>query len=117
MWIKGKSGNPNGRPKLGETFTDLVRLEAEVTSDVDDGTGGKLSKKLAVVKKMYELAIGGDVPMIKYLIDRTDGRPVETSKHSIEFKPDQYRTELAKLTTEEVMDEIRRLQSENKSGD
>ncbi|GHT70195.1 hypothetical protein FACS1894110_21240 [Spirochaetia bacterium] len=39
---------------------------------------GDTAAKVQVVNKLIELAIEGDPVCIKYLIDRTDGRPAQT---------------------------------------
>lgn len=71
---KGKSGNPQGRPKKGETLTDLLREKIETTKTAK----GKLTRKDKIIEKLIALAEGGDLSALKYLFDRIDGRPKES---------------------------------------
>jgi len=65
--------NRNGRPKKGQTVTDAIN---SVIGEKSVNFKGKLiSGKEAVARKLLELAISGDVPAIKYLMDRVDGPP------------------------------------------
>lgn len=69
--------NRNGRPKKGETYTDIIRQmgdlpNKELTSD------DKKDLKTAIIEKLYNLALSGDVSALRYLIDRVDGKPKET---------------------------------------
>jgi hypothetical protein len=68
-WKKGESGNPNGRPKLGESFTDIIRAMANRAVDQD---GNRVADLL--VAKLIEMASNGDINALKYLIDRVDGK-------------------------------------------
>jgi hypothetical protein len=75
---RGFADNPQninraGRPKKGQALTDLLRKEL---SHKDGDTPGKT----VIVKKLYELAKGGDVTALKYIFDRIDGKPTETVK-------------------------------------
>jgi len=55
--------NRNGRPKKGESITDLLRETVD---------------KQALVDKLIEIAIEkGDIQALKYAIDRMDGKPTE----------------------------------------
>ena len=76
---KGKSGNPNGRPKKGETMTDALRLLADVK--IKDDKGNAVSFKEAIAKKLYFLAVNGDIAAIKYIFDRIDGFPTQAVQH------------------------------------
>jgi len=56
-WAKGQSGNPSGRPKRSEPVRAEVR--------------GSMAENLpAVVKKLTELALGGDVQAIRTFLER-----------------------------------------------
>ena len=80
---KGESGNPNGRPKKGQTITDLIRENLDkVDIELDNGTF--VTGKEALVDRLKELAIRGDMTAIKYIIDRMDG-PV---KQELSFSGD-----------------------------
>jgi hypothetical protein len=70
LWKKGESGNPLGRKPKGQTMTDILRQR--LVSEKIDG----MPAQDAVVMKLIELAMTGDVPALKYLIDRIDGSPV-----------------------------------------
>jgi hypothetical protein len=71
-WKKGQSGNPHGRPKKGETFSDIIRELAEA-SDIRTSSGERIKRKRAVVEKIYSKAIQeGDFPSIRFLIERVD---------------------------------------------
>jgi len=73
-FAKGKSGNPKGRPKKGETLTDLLREKIETPKTVRE----KLTRKEKIIEKLIALAEGGDLSALKYLFDRIDGRPKES---------------------------------------
>jgi hypothetical protein len=74
-WKKGQSGNPKGRAKKGETFSDIIREAAAIT-DIRTATGARIERKRAVVEKLYSMAIqNGDLGAIKYIIDRVDPAP------------------------------------------
>jgi len=58
-WKPGQSGNPAGRPKKGETLTDILneRLDKE-----------------AFVNKVIELAQSGDRKAIELIWERVEGK-------------------------------------------
>lgn len=71
-WKKGRSGNYKGRPKKGETFSDIIRSLA-VKKDVTTPDGKKIPRKVAVVEGIYTKAIiERDLPAAKFLIERVD---------------------------------------------
>ena len=82
-WKPGKSGNPNCRPKKGNTITELIIEIGEKRKEGSDKTLEQLA-----VEKMWELAIAGDVIAFKYLSDRKDGSPTATVHNLIENLPD-----------------------------
>ena len=71
---KGKSGNPQGRPKKGETLTDLLREKIEVPKTAKE----KLTRKERIIEQLITLAEGGDLAALRYVFDRIDGRPKES---------------------------------------
>jgi hypothetical protein len=71
QFVKGESGNPHGRPLKGQTFTDLIGTVGAEEFDT-------LTRKERLVRKLWELAEGGDLGALRYLIDRCDGRPRES---------------------------------------
>ena len=70
--------NRKGRPKKGETFTDIILTELSkenVTVKTDTGVE-MISAKDAVARKLIALAVQeGNFHAIKYLMDRIDGSP------------------------------------------
>ena len=66
---KGTSGNPKGRPKSGfalnEYITDLANVEIK----------NKKTMLEAVVAKVYEEALNGNMTAVAYLSDRILGKP------------------------------------------
>ena len=72
QWKKGQSGNPNGRPKSGfalnEYITELANVELE----------DKKTMLEAVVGKVYEEALDGNMSAINFLADRILGKPSQS---------------------------------------
>ena len=70
-WVPGVSGNPAGRPKKGSAIADILNAIGEEIQK--DG----ISKKTAVLKRVYGAALDGNMDCVKFIADRTEGKPVE----------------------------------------
>ena len=70
-WVPGVSGNPAGRPKKGSAIADILNAIGEEIQK--DG----ISKKTAVLKRVYGAALDGNMDCVKFIADRIEGKPVE----------------------------------------
>lgn len=70
VFIKGKSGNPGGRPKKDWSWSGLL---SQVAEEVEEKSG-KTFKEL-VVRRLYMEAVNGNMGAIKEITSRMDGLP------------------------------------------
>ena len=68
--------NRKGRPPKEYCLTDILKEQGNI-KDVETSSG-KISRKQAIARKLWAMAMEGDVTALKYLYDRVDGRPKET---------------------------------------
>jgi hypothetical protein len=67
---KGQVTNPAGRPKKGECLTEILR---EIGDLKDIKTKDALmDRKTALCQKLWQMALFGDFPVMKYVFDRLD---------------------------------------------
>lgn len=67
---KGKSGNPNGRPKKGSAIADILNELLATKS------GDKTNREL-ILAKVIENALKGDLAFINFIADRTEGKAID----------------------------------------
>jgi len=72
---KGFSGNPDGRPIGAISIVSIIK---EKLADIPDGQ--KHSFAEIIVKKILHMCLNGDTSMIKDLINRVDGMPVQRNE-------------------------------------
>lgn len=96
---KGKSGNPNGRPKGTKNRSTIARHWLAVEQDLKNPLTSQTEKMsqedlmtLALIKKARE----GDVNAYKALMDSGYGAPIQQVEQS------QTTIDLTDLTTEEI---------------
>jgi len=75
-FIKGKSGNPNGRPKGTLSLVSLLKEELQRITPESANKKEKETYALALIRKTIKIAlISEDTQMIKDIFNRVDGMP------------------------------------------
>ena len=67
--------NKKGRPKKGECLTEILRADSH--DFVGEST---ITRKEAISRKLWALALDGDMAALKYVYDRIDGAPKQSAK-------------------------------------
>lgn len=82
---KGKSGNPKGRPKKGESYSEILAQMATV-KDIKLENGTTIERKRALCELFWTKALqngdlkNGDVYAAKFIIERLEGKtPIQMS--------------------------------------
>ena len=75
-WEPGQSGNLKGRPPMGEAVADLMREHLK-----GKGKGQKITRMEQFVRKVFELALKGDINAIKLIWNYLDGLPNQNLTH------------------------------------
>jgi len=85
MFVKGKSGNPNGRRAENKPFADALKMELAAA-------GADQKALRAIARALIEEAIAGEGWAIQQVADRLDGKPAQEATLTIN---NQSLTELA----------------------
>lgn len=83
-WKKGQSGNPAGRPPKVESLTSYLRnmthkaapasLLKKAFPNMTATQRKNMTYKQAMIAKLLELAVGGDLRAIELVFERVDGK-------------------------------------------
>ncbi|MCK5019558.1 MAG: hypothetical protein KAS32_21035 [Candidatus Peribacteraceae bacterium] len=75
-WVKGKSGNPNGRPKKNACLTSLMKelLDRDAEWIAPGATPDDKTWQQMIVKALLTKAAKGDIKAIELVLDRTEGK-------------------------------------------
>ena len=94
---KGTSGNPNGRPKKGKTFTDILeKVLHERTAEIETRKGIKtVNGKELLANVLYDIAADkNNAPKIRLdaintIMNRIDGKPLQQMAESLQIESSQ----------------------------
>jgi Family of unknown function (DUF5681) len=102
QFVKGKSGNPKGRPKGSRNFATVIQDELKRRVAVtEDGKRKRITKREAVAKQLVNKAAAGDPRAIPILLN-------ETRPHEIDAAADASRAEMMSPEDQAVMESIAR---------
>ena len=76
--------NKNGRPKLGNAISDVIRGSLDDEIDIVDKKTGqirKITKREALSEVLLKLGISGNLRAIELIMDRLEGKPRQSIKH------------------------------------
>jgi hypothetical protein len=74
----GETRNPNGRPKKGESITEIAKKFLE---DIPEGQN-KTYKQLFFEKVYKKAVVEGDIAALKLVWNYVDGMPEQPIKHT-----------------------------------
>ena len=71
QFAPGHSGNPEGRPRMGSSWAEVMRTALEMEAGGEDG----IAVKEKIVQVLIDRAVNGDLRAIEIIFDRTEGKP------------------------------------------
>jgi hypothetical protein len=71
---KGEVRNPKGRPKKGSAIADILN---DMGDELIEVNGVKITKRKAVMMKVYQLAVKGESWAVHFIADRTEGKAID----------------------------------------
>ena len=84
-FVKGRSGNPSGRPKRKPTQLELLRRElAERVVVSEGGRKRRLSKGALVAKQLVNRAVKGEIAALRIMLRMTELLDSETLRETEE---------------------------------
>ena len=97
-WKPGVSGNPRGRPKAGQSFSELLEKELKKKKYTirDENGEHRVNGKEAIIRAhlaiIFSKSSSDDVKLraIESLYDRCDGRPKQAVEHSGSIESPKY---------------------------
>jgi len=107
-WVKGQSGNLNGRPKKGKTWSEIandlldsneimiVYSTSKETKDLHLQVDKNKTIRHAIVSALINEAMSGNIQAIKELYDRTEGKPAQKLEIEETLLPTGFDIELIK---------------------
>jgi hypothetical protein len=107
--------NRRGRPKKGQTLTDILDWALDQKRKIKNEETGEekslLLRQMLAQRLIYKAVDEGDVPAIRYIYDRIDGKPKETIEMSekrddIPDDPEERRVLAEKLRRELGLAEV-----------
>lgn len=80
-FVKGQSGNPNGRPK---GFSIVAHLK-EMLQEIPEGEKKSYARQITE-KYIHKGLVEGDSVILKDLIDRVDGKALQSIQQSLKLE-------------------------------
>ena len=71
-WRKGQSGNLNGAPKKGESFSSVLRMKLDEIPD-----GSRITLREMMAARLVKMAVEGDLGAIREAASRDEGTPLQ----------------------------------------
>ena len=86
-FVKGKSGNPKGRPPKGRAIADMLNeIGDETTVQLIDGKEIKITKRKLLMLNTYQRAIAGESWAVQFIADRIEGKARQIMEIDIDQK-------------------------------
>ena len=99
---KGQTNNPHGRPRKNSSITEILAKYGNKKVVLPESEYDGMKLKEALAKRLWQLAVyDKDMPAIKYIFDRIDGKPAQTIITNL----DRGDIPIIKITQKELFDE------------
>ena len=71
---QGKTGNPSGRPKKGESLSDAIRAK------LDEKHNNKQTYLDSIVSKLFKMALSGNIKAMSLIFERAEGKALNINE-------------------------------------
>ena len=102
-FVKGKSGNPKGRPKKDVSITSILKDKLDTVPEIEvNGQPNKKTWRDLIAEAMLTKSAEGDIRTIQELLNRVEGRVIEKVEQTGEMKYNMSIRFVEKDNTEET---------------